>query len=462
MAIKNGVIKSIIGQIVEVIFYSNKPSINDVLVYDKGKEQIYMQVYEILSSSLFRCICLSEPHSLYRGTPVKNTGQSLKTPVGEEVLGRIIDCLGNPADDKGGLKTKNLFHIFSKSSLEFKEILPKNEILQTGIKAIDFFAPILQGGMAGIIGGAGVGKTVLVTELINNLVVKRKKEKKAVSVFSAVGERTREAHELYNQLKNAGVLPYVVTVLGAMGENPAVRFLSAYVGAAQCAYFRDYLEKDVLFFMDNMYRFAQAGSELSALTSNIPSEDGYQATLDSELGNLHRKLISTKKACVTSIAAVFVPSDDITDYGVRATFPYLDSKIVLSREIYQEGRYPAIDLLSSQSTAISPEIIGELHYASLLDARSLLKLAQNLERIVLLVGEDELSEENRIIYQRAKQLTNYMSQSFETVKSQSGLQGSYVLLKDTLNDVSRILNGDFDGVSPEKFLLIGRAEEAKK
>lgn len=453
---KTGKIVSVIGNIVEVEFEEEGPAIHDVLILEKDP-RVWMEVYTSSTSFSYYCILLSKSKKLQRGAKVRNTGEPIKIPVGNQILGRVIDIFGKVQDGKGELETGDSRPIFA-STVKFEHILVSRQILETGIKAIDFFAPILLGGKVGLFGGAGVGKTILLTEIIHNVV--HKSAGKSVTVFSGVGERVREGQELYESLQTTGILPNVALIFGEMGKNPTVRFRTAAAGATLAEYFRDYMRKDVLFFIDNVFRFAQAGYELGTLMNTIPSEGGYQATLSSEMANFHERLTSTKKGSITSIEAIYVPSDDITDYAVQSVFPYLDSNVNLSRLIYQEGRFPAVDLLASTSSALNIEIVGELHYKTLIQTQDLLKKALSLERIVSLVGESELSLEDQIIFRRARILKNYMTQTFFVTSEQTDKKGAYIPLKETVEDVSQIISGKYDDYPTETFLYISSLRES--
>ncbi len=308
----------------------------------------------------------------------------------------------------------------------------------------------------GLFGGAGVGKTLLLTEIMHNVVTIQQGNN--ASVFAGVGERTREGHELYGELKSRGILPYVSLVFGPMGENAAVRFLTGLAGVTLSEYFRD-SGKDVLFLIDNVFRLAQAGNELATLMNSIPSEDGYQATLSSEMANFHERLVSTNSGVISSIEAIYVPSDDLLDHGVQSIFPYLDSTVTLSRQVYQEGRLPAVDMLSSSSSALNPTVVGQQHYETAVKAQVMLKKAESLERMVALVGESELSPENQLLYRRVKKLRNFMTQNFFVAEEQTGRKGVFVPLKDTVDGVAAILSGKFDHVPDEKFSFIGSTTE---
>lgn len=450
-----GQIIGIQGQIIEVEFKTDSPSVHDILVLENNPN-VKMQVASPSGHQSFFCLSLSETNELHRGLKVVNTKKPIMIPTGPGVLGRCLNIFGEPIDGLGPIKKEGEKPIYSEG-LDYSEIVKHNEILETGIKAIDFLSPMIRGGKIGLFGGAGVGKTVLLTEIIHNVVVLHKG--KGLSVFSGVGERIREGHELYETLKEKEVLPAVSLILGTMGENPAIRFLTGFTGVTLAEYFRDVLKKDVLFFIDNVFRFAQAGNELSVLMNTIPSEDGYQATLTSEMASFHERLVSNKDNSITSIEAIYIPNDDILDQGVQAIFPYLDSSVVLSRNIYQEGFLPAVDLLSSTSAGLNPETVGQLHYDVALKALNLLKQATALDRIVSLVGESELSPSDKLIYQRAKKLKNFMTQNFFVTENQTGKKGAYVARETTVADVNDLLSGKYDEISDDKFMFIGSMKE---
>lgn len=452
-----GIIMGMQGQIIEVEFKTNPPRIHDLLILESDRE-IKMQVLRSSSKNSFFCLNLSSSNKLSRGLQVINTGKPIFIPISEEMLGRVINIFGDPIDGKGEIKRVGYRSIYD-SGLKYGEIVRHKEILETGIKAIDLFSPMVRGGKIGLFGGAGVGKTIMLTEIIHNVVVLHKNQ--GVSVFSGVGERVREGQELFETLSSKGVLPSVSLVLGTMGENPAIRFLTGYTGVTLAEFYRDILKKNVLFFIDNVFRFAQAGNELAVLMNTIPSEDGYQATLTSEMASFHERLISNKDNTITSIEAIYIPNDDILDQGVQAIFPYLDSTAVLSRNIYQQGRLPALDILSSTSANLNPDIVGDLHYDVSIKALTLLKQATSLERIVSLVGESELSTSDKLVYQRAKKLYNFMTQNFFVTENQTGKKGVFVPRLTTVEDVNALLNGEYDNVSDEKFSYIGSLKEIK-
>lgn len=450
-----GRVISVKGQIIEVEFLEEKPRIYDVLVY-KDDPAIKMEVYNSASPHSFYCLALTSVTKLHHGSEVISTDQPIKIPVGKEMLGRVVDTLGDPQDGMGEIKTQEMRPIIAKD-LSFADVNIPKELLETGIKVIDFFTPIVKGGKVGLFGGAGVGKTVLLSEIIHNIVILHPEEN--VSVFTGVGERTREGEELFQTLKDSKVMQGVSLIYGSMGENPALRFRTAFTGVTLAEYYRDTMGKDVLFFIDNIFRFAQSGYELSTLMNVIPSEGGYQATLTSEMASFHERLVSTLKNAITTFEAIYVPADDITDSGVQAIFPYLDSGLILSRSVYQEGRFPAIDILASNSSSLNPDIVGELHYTTALDAQALLKKAMSLERIVSLIGESELSPEDQTVYKRSKFLKNYMTQTFTVVETQTEKKGVYVSIKETIADVRAILDGKVDNLQPEDLMFIGTLKD---
>lgn len=452
-----GRIVGIKGQIIEVEFNQYSPSVHDVLVLE-ANPNIKMEVYASSGDSLFYCFSLTPVRELSRGAWVVNTGKSLHIPVGTEVLGRVIDIFGTLHDDQDPVEFKE-FRTIQGQNLSIHEIKVPEQILETGIKAIDFFAPILKGGKVGLFGGAGVGKTMLLTEIIHNVIILNKDN--SVSVFAGVGERAREGQELYETLQESGVLPQVSLIYGQMGENPVVRFRTATAGVSMAEYFRDEQKKNVLFFIDNVFRFAQAGHELSTMMNTIPSEGGYQATLASEMAAFHERLASNENASITTIEAVYVPSDDIADYGVQSVFPYLDSTVVMSRAIYQEGRFPPVDFLASNSAGASIEIVGKAHSRALIAAQSLLKKAVALDRIVSLVGESELSADDQMIYRRAKIIRNYMTQNFFVAQAQTEKKGVYVPLSQTVKDMTELLRGGYDHFKPEDFLYIASLKDVE-
>lgn len=452
-----GKIVSVEGQVVTVEFDPKNPPLERDILVLKSDPSVKLEVVESINESNFYCLCFSSTEILTRGAEVTNTNSPILIPVGEEVLGRLVNIFGEPLDGGKPITTSKKMPIYSQQ-LPYDEVATHRDLLETGIKALDFFSPVLKGDKIGLFGGAGVGKTILLTEImhnITNLSVKRS------VVFAGVGERSREGQELYETLKNAKTLPFVSLVFGTMGENPAIRFRTAFSAATIAEYFRDQKDREVLFFIDNIFRFAMAGNELSILMNTIPSEDGYQATLASEMGAFHERLTSTKQTAITTVEAIYIPNDDILDQGVQAIFPYLDCSIVLSRTVFQEGKTPAFDLLESTSSNLNPEIVGKEHYETVLRSQAILKQAVDLERIVSLVGVSELSSEDKQIYERARKIRNYMTQSFFVAEAQTGRPGKFVPVKSTVNDVKQILDGAFDDVDEDKLLFIGEVSEAR-
>lgn len=458
----HGTIIGLAGQVSEVEFKEGKPNIGDVVLSEKHP-RIKLTVYASASAERFYCLVLSGRRYLSRGTEVYSDGSKLQIPVGKEVLGRVFNIFGQALDGQKSEFTETAPIVGDNTP--YSQIITKIEIWETGIKVLDFFSPLIKGGKLGLFGGAGVGKTLLLTEIMHNVLmmkkdVTNKDTKPRVSVFAGVGERIREGQELHEELSSRGVLPLVALVYGPMSENAAVRFMTAQAGAVMTEYFRNQ-ENDVLFFIDNVFRFAQAGSELSILTKNIPSEDGYQSTLTSEMALFHERLISTTKGIVSTIEAIYVPSDDMSDYGVQSIYPYLDSIVALSRDVYQQGLLPAVDILATSSSILNPQYVSKEHYDAVIEALSTLKNAESLERMVALVGEKELSVENQKIYKRGKILKHYMTQPFFTAEDQTGIPGKFVPLSQTVEDVRAILSGAFDDIEPEKLLFIGSISEQK-
>lgn len=445
------------GQIIEVEFLQEQPKVHHILTVE-GKQTVNMEVFMSSSkrANTYYCLSLSLMDQIAKGDGVVNTYKTIEVSVGNEILGRVMNVFGEPLDEKGIIKTEAKKSIFAKV-LKYRNVAPPGEVLETGIKAIDFFAPILKGGKVGIFGGAGVGKTILLTEIIHNVVVSS--EKGNTAVFTGVGERVREGQELYEDLAAGNVLDNISLIYGHMGENPSLRFRTAFAGVSVAEYFRDTMKKNVLFFIDNVFRFAQAGYELATVINTIPSEGGYQATLNSEMAAFHERLSSTKDTAITSFEAVYVPSDDTLDYGVQSIFPYLDAMITLSRQIYQEGNFPAIDLLSATSIGLTADVVGDNHANSVIKAQTLLKEAAALDRIASLIGQSDLSPEDQVVYKRALILKNYMTQNFFVLQNQTGKQGVFIPMKQTVADVEAILSGNYDGVDPNKFRDIGSIKD---
>ncbi|GIW60425.1 MAG: ATP synthase subunit beta [Patescibacteria group bacterium] len=451
-----GKIVSVTDSIVEVEFMTEpRPKIRDILVLERNRS-IKLQVMKSSDNMRFYCVGLSDLKSVKRGETVINTHDVLKIPVGPGILGRVMNVFGDPRDGMGAIKYDKLMPIFNDPP-SYADTVPGLNFMETGIKIVDLYAPLVQGGKVGLFGGSGVGKTMLLTEILHNII--NKDPENNVSVFCGVGERSREGHELLEELKESNVLPSVSLVFGGMGESPAVRFLTGFAGASIAEYFRDDYGKNVLLFVDNIFRFAQAGSELSLLMNNIPSEDGYQATLNSEMASIHERLVARGGKNVTVIEAIYLPEDDLFDPAAQTVFGYLDSSIVLSRDAYREGRLPAIDIIQSDSDALNPHNVTPKHYYVATESKSLLKKAELLERIVSLVGESELSDEDRILYQRARKIKNFMTQNFYVASAQTGRPGVYVPVQKTVEGVKKILDGYYDDVPEDKFLNIASIDD---
>ena len=440
------IIKAIRGQV--VVMEGGKAQVHEVF---RNKE-VLVQVYLIDDQSHIYGLILKGEKEIRKGMELKSTGKKLSMPVGKELLGRAVNMFGEPLDGEK-LKIKEKKEIWRTDRIKPKD--GKLEVWETGIKVIDFFAPLIKGGKLGLFGGAGVGKTVLLTEIMQSVFVGKGGEKNTVAVFAGVGERTREADELYDELKEKKVLDQTSLILGMMSQNAALRFTTAFAGVTVAEYFRDELNKNVLFFIDNVFRFAQAGSELTALTGVIPSEEGYQPTLGAEMAQFHERLVSSDNSVVSSIEAIYVPADDMLDQAVVAVQPYLTSVVALSRDVYQQGYMPAVDVLNSGSSALSKEVVGERHLTAVTEAKKVLKKASELERMVSLVGEAELSEENRQVYRRASLIKAFMTQPFRVVAEQTGVKGEQVRLKQTVIEVEKILKGQFDKTDPDKLMFKG-------
>jgi len=440
------IIKAIRGQV--VVMEGGKAQVHEVF---RNKE-VLVQVYLIDDQSHIYGLILKGEKEIRKGMELKSTGKKLSMPVGEKLLGRAVNMFGEALDGKE-LKLKEKREIWRTDRIKPKD--GKLEVWETGIKVIDFFAPLIKGGKLGLFGGAGVGKTVLLTEIMQSVFVGKGGEKNTVAVFAGVGERTREADELYDELKEKKVLDQTSLILGMMSQNAALRFTTAFAGVTVAEYFRDELNKNVLFFIDNVFRFAQAGSELTALTGVIPSEEGYQPTLGAEMAQFHERLVSSDNSVVSSIEAIYVPADDMLDQAVVAVQPYLTSVVALSRDVYQQGYMPAVDVLNSGSSALSKEVVGDRHLKAVMEAKKVLKKASELERMVSLVGEAELSEENRQIYRRASLIKAFMTQPFRVVAEQTGVKGEQVRLKQTVIEVEKILKGQFDKTDPDKLMFKG-------
>ncbi|MGL5330891.1 MAG: F0F1 ATP synthase subunit beta [Peptostreptococcaceae bacterium] len=452
-----GKIVSIVGVVLDVKFDSEKslPNLLNALVIKLGDKEIVAEVAQHIGDDTVRCIAMSATDGLVRGMEVVDTGKAISVPVGEATLGRIFNVLGQPVDGKPAPVDAPELPIHRQAP-GFDEIEGSAEILETGIKVVDLLCPYLKGGKIGLFGGAGVGKTVLIQELINNIA----KQHGGISVFAGVGERTREGNDLYHEMADSGVINKTALVFGQMNEPPGARMRVALSGLTMAEHFRDQEGQDVLLFVDNIFRFTQAGSEVSALLGRMPSAVGYQPTLATEMGNLQERITSTKKGSITSVQAVYVPADDLTDPAPATTFTHLDAKTVLSRQIASLGIYPAVDPLESSSRVLDPNIVGKEHYEVARGVQSILQRYKELQDIIAILGMDELSDEDKIIVARARKIQRFLSQSFTVAEQFTGLPGTYVPVKETVRGFKEILDGKHDSLPESAFLLVGGIEEA--
>lgn len=456
--IATGKVRQIIGPVVDVEFaVADLPNIYEKLVIERKEDvDLGLEVFKHLGDGVVRTVALDSTDGLVRGQAVIATGASITVPVGEAVLGRIMDVQGNPIDNVGPVNAKDHWSIH-RSAPEFTKQTTKIEVFETGIKVIDLLAPFAKGGKIGLFGGAGVGKTVLITELINNVA----KAHSGYSVFAGVGERTREGNDLYREMKESKVLDKVALVYGQMNEPPGARMRVALTGLTVAEYFRDVEHRDVLFFVDNIFRFSQAGSEVSALLGRMPSAVGYQPTLASEMGELQERITSTKDGSITSIQAVYVPADDLTDPAPANTFAHLDATIVLSRGLSEQGIYPAVDPLDSTSRQLSAEIVGEEHYEVARGVQKVLQRYKDLQDIIAILGIDELSEEDKLAVARARKLQRFLSQPFHVAEVFTGNPGVYCKLEDTVRGFKEILDGKHDDLAEGDFYMVGTIEDAR-
>lgn len=451
-----GSIVSIRGDVIEVAFSKVKPNRFELLAFVDDPE-VKLEVYSSTNKDTVYCICFTDPGKLYRGGKVTRTFETINVPVGNGLLGRVVDVFGRPQDGLGPIDSTQLRSIYAQPP-SFSSTKITREILETGIKVVDFFTPFLKGGKIGLFGGSGVGKTIILTELMHNTAVYHK----GISVFAGIGERIREAQEMIETLQQNKVLPNVSLVLGQMNERAGVRFRAGYSAITIAEYFRDKEKRDILFFVDNVYRLVQAGNELSTLLNTIPSEDGYQATLTSDIGQFQERIVPTTSGSITAIEAIYVPADDLTDSGVQAIMPYFDSVVSLSRAVAEEGRRPAVDILNSSSSLIESSVIGLSHYEAYLEAEKVLNRYVFLDRVVSIAGEQELSPDDQLLYSRAKRILNYMSQEMHMTADQTGKPGVYVARKKVIEDVSDILSGKTDAIDSEKFAYISTLDQMKK
>ena len=452
-----GKIVSIVGVVLDVKFENEQslPNLLNALVIKLGDQEIVAEVAQHIGDDTVRCIAMSATDGLVRGMEVIDTGKPIAVPVGDKTLGRIFNVLGEPVDGFEAPKDAPRDPIH-RPAPEFNEIAGSAEILETGIKVVDLLAPYLKGGKIGLFGGAGVGKTVLIQELINNVA----KQHGGISVFSGVGERTREGNDLYFEMKESGVLNKTALVFGQMNEPPGARMRVALSGLTMAEYFRDKENQDVLLFIDNIFRFTQAGSEVSALLGRMPSAVGYQPTLATEMGALQERITSTKQGSITSVQAVYVPADDLTDPAPATTFTHLDAKTVLSRSIASLGIYPAVDPLESTSRVLDPNIVGEEHYAVARGVQSILQRYKELQDIIAILGMDELGDEDKLIVARARKIQRFLSQPFTVGEQFTGIPGKYVPVKETIRGFKEILEGKHDDLPESAFLFVGTIDEA--
>lgn len=451
-----GIIKQVIGPVVDVEFAGGVPAIYNALEIVLNGTRLVMEVQQHVGGNMVRSVAMGPTDGLQRGAEVTDTGAPISTPVGKETLGRIFNVLGEPID--GGKevsgKVKSPIH---RQAPSFVDQSTTTEILETGIKVIDLICPIVKGGKVGLFGGAGVGKTVIIQELIHNIA----QEHGGYSVFAGVGERTREGNDLYHEMKESGVLDKVAMVFGQMNEPPGARLRVALTGLTMAEHFRDQENKDVLLFIDNIFRFTQAGSEVSALLGRIPSAVGYQPTLSSEMGQLQERITSTNKGSITSVQAVYVPADDLTDPAPANTFAHLDSTVVLNRSLAELGIYPAVDPLDSSSTILDPNIVGKEHYEVAREVQRVLQRYKDLQDIIAILGMEELSEADKQVVVRARKVQKFLSQPFFVAEQFTGASGKYVTLADTVRSFKEILDGKHDDKPEQAFYMKGSIDEVK-
>ncbi|MBE6598462.1 MAG: F0F1 ATP synthase subunit beta [Ruminococcaceae bacterium] len=451
-----GKVAQVVGPVIDVRFADGElPELLSAIEIEWGDRKLTAEVAQHIGDNVVRCIAMSSTDGLVRGIDAVDTGRGISVPVGEETLGRIFNVLGEPVDEKPAPEKAERWEIH-RPAPSYEEQSTSTEILETGIKVVDLICPYAKGGKIGLFGGAGVGKTVLIMELINNVA----KEHGGISVFTGVGERTREGNDLYNEMAESGVLSKTALVYGQMNEPPGARMRVGLSGLTMAEYFRDREGQDVLLFIDNIFRFTQAGSEVSALLGRMPSAVGYQPTLATEMGVLQERITSTKRGSITSIQAVYVPADDLTDPAPATTFSHLDATTVLSRGIASQGIYPAVDPLDSTSRILSPEIVGEEHYRVAKRVQEILQRYNELQDIIAIMGIDELSEEDKLIVSRARKVQRFLSQSFSVAEQFTGIPGKYVPLKETIRGFREIIEGKHDDLPESAFLFVGTIDEA--
>lgn len=450
-----GKVVQIIGPVIDIKFDSDAlPNIYNAIEINMEDKKIVAEVEQHIGDDIVRTIAVENTEGLRRGMEAFDTGKPITVPVGDNVLGRLFNVLGNPMDEGERIKT-DLYYPIHRNAPSFEEQAVKPEMFETGIKVIDLLAPYPKGGKIGLFGGAGVGKTVLIQELINNIA----KQYGGLSVFTGVGERTREGNDLYNEMKESGVIDKTALVFGQMNEPPGARMRVALTGLTMAEYFRD-KGQDVLLFIDNIYRFTQAGSEVSALLGRIPSAVGYQPTLATEMGALQERITSTKNGSITSVQAVYVPADDLTDPAPATTFTHLDATTVLSRSIVELGIYPAVDPIDSTSRILDTRIVGEEHYKVAVKVKHILERYKELQDIIAILGIDELSEEDKITVSRARKVQRFLSQPFTVAEQFTGMKGKFVSVEDSVKGFKEILDGKHDNIPESAFLFVGTIEEA--
>ena len=451
-----GKIKEIIGAVVDIEFPPDSlPAIYNAIKIDEGNIHLTLEVMQHLGNDAVRCVALSSTDGLSRGVTAVDTGAPVSVPVGTPTLGRMFNVIGEPIDGKPQCDYTETSPIH-KEAPAFSELSPSTEILETGIKVIDFLVPYTKGGKIGLFGGAGVGKTVLIQELISNIA----QEHGGYSVFAGVGERSREGNDLYGEMSESGVISKTALVFGQMNEPPGARLRVALTGLTMAEHFRDRDHQDVLLFIDNIFRFTQAGSEVSALLGRMPSAVGYQPTLATEMGQLQERITSTKNGSITSVQAVYVPADDLTDPAPANTFTHLDARTVLNRAISELGIYPAVDPLDSTSRSLDPKIVGEEHYNVAREVQRILQQYKELQDIIAIMGMDELSEEQKVLVGRARRLQRFLSQPFHVAEQFTGTPGVYVPLAKAVQDFKAIVAGEYDHLPEQAFLMVGTIEEA--
>ena len=452
---KIGKVVQVIGPVVDIKFNSDSlPNLYNAIHINMGEDVLVAEVEQHMGDDIVRAIAMEATEGLRRGMEAVDTGRPIAVPVGEEVLGRLFNVLGKTMDNAGDVNAKEEYPIH-RPAPSFKDQSVEPEMFETGIKVIDLLAPYQKGGKIGLFGGAGVGKTVLIQELINNIA----KEHGGLSVFTGVGERSREGNDLYHEMKDSGVIEKTALVFGQMNEPPGARMRVALTGLTMAEYFRD-KGQDVLLFIDNIFRFTQAGSEVSALLGIIPSAVGYQPTLATEMGALQERITSTTNGSITSVQAVYVPADDLTDPAPATTFAHLDATTVLSRSISELGIYPAVDPLESSSRILDPRVVGKEHYEVAMDVKNILERYKELQDIIAILGVDELSDEDKAVVSRARRIQRFLSQPFTVAEQFTGMTGKYVPIKETVRGFKEILDGKYDDIPESAFLFVGTIEEA--